>query len=263
MKQGNGTFRAFLLLAFTIVAIVNAYAGDQSDADALFKKKKWTAAAKAYDAFATRGTGGREHWRAVLRAALAREKGGDRKKSMAGANDVIKGALLKECNDIVGEAFLLKQRLMFRAKEKDGPRAALLTAASSRLGRTSVTTLLHEREAVRCLKDGKPDLAWEYCANRGQLLSPLGSNIVAVLEFVRTRKGGRAVVSAKDTMTAARMLGKDDSELAMALVESARNACVGMERVDFMCRERLTPNNPGGYDKCQAAPADKIRRIPR
>ena len=184
-------FRPFVL-SFEILLTANSSFATSplTGTDKLYADKKWLDAAKAYEAFASSKSGGRDCWNARLRAALAREKAGDRKNSLSGADRVIRGAIGRSLDDLVGEAFLLKQRLLFHAKSMTGPRDSLLKGAVARLGWNVHVSRLYENESMRRIREGDVDAAWRLCSNSRIVLSPVGSNIVAVLSFARNRGTG-------------------------------------------------------------------------
>ena len=144
-----------LLIVGVVLQVLLAHAVTVAEADRLFDKKRWHEAAKAYDELATRKAGGRESWRACLRAAQAREKYGDKKGAFAGAGRVIREVMGHGNDDLVGEAFLLKQRMLFHAKSQSGVRNTLLKSAIARVGWTTEVSRLHENEAIQSLKEGK------------------------------------------------------------------------------------------------------------
>ena len=204
-----------------------------AEADALFKRGKWSEATKAYDSFASSRGGGLEYWRAVLGAAKSREKSGDVKNSLAGADRVIKGALGRACDGVASEAFLLKQRLLFRAKVKSGVRGNLLKAATGRLGWTDVVLRLYENEAFRLLRDGEVEAASRIFFHRKLVPSPAGSNAVAVLTFARS-KGSDGVLAARlvEPLSA---LASQNRRAAATLLEFARKSSVGEAWQELTC----------------------------
>ena len=217
---------------FSILALsATIQAATLADADALYKQKKWIPAAKAYEAFASGRSGGEDCWRARLCAGKAYENAGDRKSAMAAADRVIRGAAGRSGSDIVGDAFLLKQRLLFRAKSGTGARDALLKAAVSRLGWTARVSRLHENEAIRRLRAGDVTTAGRLLSNRRIRLSATGSNIVSILSFARAR-----VTDSKATEAQVKKLSSlhaIDRAAASTLIDFARKSVTGAAHIDL------------------------------
>ena len=224
-----------LPLLGVLMNAVLAYAVTMAEADRLFEKRRWHAAAKAYDALATRKAGGRDCWQACLRAALAREQGGDRKGALAGANRVIRDVLGHGNDDLVGEAFLLKQRLLFHAKSQSGARNTLLNAAVARAGWTAEVSRLHENEAVQRLKEGEAEAAWRLLANGRVVLSSVGSNVVAVLSFARARASVRRAKDLERVVGVLSSLSAADRRLAAALSDFVCQSAAGEDRLRLTC----------------------------
>ena len=227
------TSRRSVMLLFVCMFCFVADAATMAEADALFKRGKWSEATKAYDSFASSRGGGLEYWRAVLGAAKSREKSGDVKNSLAGADRVIKCALGRACDGVASEAFLLKQRLLFRAKVKSGVRGNLLKAATGRLGWTDVVSRLYENEAFRLLQDGEVEAASRIFFHRKLVPSPTGSNVVAALTFAESKES--------DGVLAARLveplsaLASQNRRAAATLLEFVRKSSAGEARQELTC----------------------------
>lgn len=214
---------------------VLAHAVTVAEADRLFDKKRWHEAAKAYDELATRKAGGRESWRACLRAAQAREKGGSRKAALAGANRVIRDVLGHGNDDLVGEAFLLKQSLLFHAKSQSGVRNTLLKSAIARVGWTTEVSRLHENEAIQRLKEGKSDSAWKLFSSQRIVLSSVGSNVVEVLSFARTTNATGVSNRIDRIVQVLSALSAKDKNLAVALSDYVCRSTMGEDRLYLTC----------------------------
>ena len=218
-----------------LACTVLARAVTMAEADRLFEKKRWHEAAKAYDTLATQKAGGRDCWQAGLRAAQAREKGGNRKGALTGANRVIRDVLGHRNDDLVGEAFLLKQRLLFHANSQTGMRGTLLNAAVSRVGWTAEVSRLHENEAVQRLKEGESESAWRLLANGRVALSSVGSNVVAVLAFARAKVPVRKAGEVGRVIDILSTLSATDRRLAAALFDFACLSATGEDRLRLTC----------------------------
>lgn len=204
-----------------------------SEGDRLFAKKKWEKAARAYEACAT-DAAGREYWLAVVRSAASWEKAGDRSRALATANRVLKEAKGRHENMAVGEAFLLKQRALFRAKEKSGPRRTLVKAAVSRLGWTAEVSRLHENEANHLLLEGKLDSAWGFLSERRLVLSTSGTNVLAVLSILRERKPPIGK-KADELSDAIQRIHRDHSAVAEALIDLTKTRLDSEGRIRLLC----------------------------
>lgn len=240
-----------ILLFGVLMHVVPARGVTMAEADRLFEKKRWRDAAKAYDVLSTRKAGGRDCWKACLRAAQARENG-DRKGALAGANRVIRDVLGHGNDDLVGAAFLLKQRLLFHARSQSGMRKTLLNAAVSRVSWTAEVSRLHENEAIQCLKEGNVESAWRLLSNGRVTLSPVGSNIVSVLAFAHAKASVRKSGDIVPVIKILSSLSRVDSRLSLVLSDVACRSATNENRLRLACLvAELTVTNAERKKACE------------
>lgn len=219
----------------TLVIVASAYCVSLSEADKLYAQKKWLPAAIAYEKFALKRSGGMENLRLRLRAALARERGGDLRNALVGVDRVIRDASGREFDDLVGEAFLLKQKLLHRMKSGTGTRGSLLKAAEARLGKSITLSRLYESEAVRCVREKDFRTAWRLCTAPRIVLSPMGSNVVTVLSYVQSKRTDQDSCRTAEVINAVSVLQKSNHAVANVLVDWARDSVVGVARIELTC----------------------------
>ena len=171
--------RAISVLAFAL-ACLSAGAATIADADALFKEKRWRKAAEAYEAVAS-GRGDRgEKLKAAMRAALSHENAGSLKDAEKWADKVIRESAGRSDGETIASAFASKQRILFRRKAKFALRETLLNDAVRRLGWTREVSSLYEKDAFACVKEKNVPAAKKRLSMRKIVLSPTGSNVVAM-----------------------------------------------------------------------------------
>lgn len=222
------------VLSLAVVTPPAALSGVLDEADALYANGKWLEAIKAYDTAAAGKVPLCDRMRAVLRASLSRERLGEHRAAVTGAERVIREAKGRDCDRIVGEAFLLKQRWIFRAKHRAGAREALLRDAVRRIGWTPEVSRLHELEARQCLREKKVESARRTLSDRRIALSPFGSNIVAVLSFAKS--SGQSADGAAVVSQALADIDKSDHAAATTLADAACAAAKGGARLHMAFR---------------------------
>ncbi|MBR4171690.1 MAG: tetratricopeptide repeat protein [Kiritimatiellae bacterium] len=156
------------------------------EAEQSLSEGKWLAAAKAYDEAAKKETG-KGRWIALVRGAFARFRLGETKCALETANFVIREARGTVHDSAVGEAFFLKQQILFREKAKPSVRSSLLKTAVARLGWTTEVFRLYETEANLLLREGNADAAWRLYSEERMKPSEAGRNIYGVLRALYSR----------------------------------------------------------------------------
>ena len=153
---------------------LSAIAATIDEAEALFKDKKWSNAAAAYESVADgRGPRG-EKLKAALSAALSHENAGRLKDAEKWADKIVRETSGKSDSEVVAGAFALKQRILFRRKAKPALREALLNEAVRRLGWARDVSSLYERDAFVCVKEKTFPAAYKKLSLRNVIPSQNG-----------------------------------------------------------------------------------------
>lgn len=256
----TGRFVRAVLTVLVAVMAVAAAARPLSiaECDKLYDAKKWRDAAAAYAKFAAGKAGGRDRCHALLRAALSKERLSDRKGALAGATRVINETPGHSFDDLVGEAFLLKQRLLFKSDAKTGTRQTLLKTAVSRVGWSAAVSRLHENEANRLLADGAADAAWRLYSLPRLVLSAQGTNVLAVMRCVYGKTGASApdipgAVARLETLHA------DNKPLARTLFTALRKNLSGDDFVNVTLADAELAAAEGDVAHARARYEDLLR----
>ena len=227
VKAMSKTISVFVLTCFCM----SSGAVTVEEADDLYRGGHWTRAADAYEnLLSTKKVHGGERWRTMLRAGIAREKNGNGKKALHWADQIVRGVKGRAFDDILGDAYLLKQRRIFAAKSSTAVRDKLVREVAGRLKGHRSHSAVCENEAVVCVKEKRYDAADRLLSDKNLILSPRGSNVVTVVAF-STLKNDKGISDVDKVVKAIFEINEKDHSLANSLADWAMRSVSGDARV--------------------------------